>query len=51
LAEIGYSEDRNVAIAFRWAQGRYERLPALAADLVEQRVSVLALQLRREAPI
>jgi putative tryptophan/tyrosine transport system substrate-binding protein len=42
LAEIGYSEDRNVAIAFRWAQGRYERLPALAADLVEQRVSVLA---------
>ncbi|KAB1072297.1 ABC transporter substrate-binding protein [Methylobacterium planeticum] len=42
LAEVGYSEDRNVAIAFRWAEGRYERLPALAAELVGQQVSVLA---------
>ncbi|KMO41724.1 ABC transporter substrate-binding protein [Methylobacterium tarhaniae] len=42
LAEAGFVEGRNVAIAFRWAEGRYERLPDLARELVEHRVAVLA---------
>src|ERR1051325_10259080 len=41
LAEIGYVEGRNVAIEFRWALGQYDRLPALAAELVGRPVSVL----------
>jgi putative tryptophan/tyrosine transport system substrate-binding protein len=41
LAEAGYAESRNVAIAFRWAEGRYDRLPALAAELADQQVAVL----------
>src|SRR5882672_2676276 len=42
LNETGYVEGRNVAIDYRWAEGRYDRLPALASDLVAHRVSVLA---------
>jgi ABC-type uncharacterized transport system substrate-binding protein len=42
LSDTGYVEGRNVAIEFRWAQGQYDRLPALLADLVQRRVSVLA---------
>src|SRR5215468_5917986 len=42
LAETGFVEGRNAAIEYRWAEGRYERLPALVADLVHRPVAVLA---------
>ena len=41
LADTGYVEGRNVTIEYRWARGRYERLPALATDLVRSRVAVI----------
>jgi putative ABC transport system substrate-binding protein len=41
LLEAGFVEGRNLAIAFRWAEGHYDRLPAMAAELVNLRVSVL----------
>ena len=41
LREAGFVEGQNLAIAFRWAEGGYDRLPALAADLVALRVAVL----------
>jgi putative tryptophan/tyrosine transport system substrate-binding protein len=41
LAEGGYVEGQNLAIEFRWARGRYDLLPAMAAELVSRRVAVL----------
>jgi putative ABC transport system substrate-binding protein len=42
LRETGHVEGRNLGIEYRWAEGRYDRLPALAADLVAHRVAAIA---------
>ena len=44
LAEGGYEEGKTVAVDYRWAEGRYDRLPALAAEFVARKVDVIVSQ-------
>ena len=42
LGELGYVDGWNVTIKYRWAEGHYDRLPALAAELVDRKVDLIA---------
>jgi putative ABC transport system substrate-binding protein len=41
LTEVGYSEGRNIIIESRWAEGQFDRLPAMANELVQRKVAVI----------
>ena len=43
LRQLGYEEGKNIVIEYRWAEGRYDRLPELAADLVKLKIDVLVV--------
>jgi putative ABC transport system substrate-binding protein len=43
LGEIGFVEGQNVAIEYRWAEGQYDRMPQLAAELARRRVAIIAM--------